>query len=265
MDAGNHVVRLCVRGMEAEARGEDGAARRLFLEAWEAASDDYEACIAAHYVARHQETPEETLRWNQECLDRADRVSDKRVSGFYASLYANMARAHRELGETAVAHEYFQRAAERVGDAPGGDYGMWNRLAIAEGLRGTAAGWGVAEAAGARKAEGAEGAEGSVSVAGATGASLVGLPARLCEQQDLRTLGMILPAYLSDLGSEQDRDRLRSVLHMVHAARWLMAEEQRALGETIALLGEEADASVGVESAVGVGELAQWGVGSAGL
>ncbi|WP_206504657.1 hypothetical protein [Streptomyces chrestomyceticus] len=226
MDANNHVVRLCVRGMEAETRGEDGTALRLFLEAWEEASDDYEACVAAHYMARHQDTPEETLRWNQECLDRADRVSDERVSGFYASLYANMARAHRELGETAVAHEYFQRAAERVEDAPGGDYGMWNRLAIAEGLRGTAAG---REAAGGRRAE---------------GALLAGLLARLCEQQDLRALGMILPAYLSDLGSEQDRDRLRSVLHMVHAARWLMAEEQQTLGEAIALLGEGAGASV---------------------
>ncbi|MEU7158051.1 hypothetical protein [Streptomyces chrestomyceticus] len=229
MDADHHVVRLCVRGMEAEARGEDGTALRLLLEAWEQASDDYEACVAAHYVARHQDTPEETRRRNQECLNRADRVSDERVSGFYASLYANMARAHRDLGETAVAHEYFQRAAERVEDAPGGDYGMWNRLAIAEGLRGTAAGREVAEAAGGRKAE---------------GALLAGLLARLCEQQDLRALGMILPAYLSDLGSQQDRDRLRSALHMVHAARWLMAEEQQTLGEAIALLGEEAGAPV---------------------
>ncbi|GCD44379.1 hypothetical protein [Streptomyces paromomycinus] len=257
MDADNDVVRLCVRGMEAEARGENGAALLLFLEAWEEASDDYEACVAAHYVARHQATPEETLRWNQECLDRADRVSDERVSGFYASLYANMARAHRELGETAVAHEYFQRAAERVEDAPGGDYGMWNRLVIAEGLRGTAAaGRGVAEAVGGRKPEGAESAEdaesaeGPVSVAGvsrsvgAVNVLLAGLLARFCERRELRALGMILPAYLSDLGSEQDRDRLRSALCMVHAARWLMAEEQQALGETIALLGEEAGTSV---------------------
>ncbi len=85
MDADNHVVRLCVWGMEAEGRGENAAARGLFWQAWEGARDDDEACIAAHYVARHQETPGETLRWNQECLDRADRVGDERVSGFYAS------------------------------------------------------------------------------------------------------------------------------------------------------------------------------------
>ncbi len=86
----------------------------------------------------------------------------------------------------------------------------------------------------------AEAAEGREAVA----ELLVGLLARLCGRQDLKALGMILPAYLSDLGSEQDRDRLRTALHMVHAARWLMAEEQQALGEAIVLLGEGASASV---------------------
>ncbi len=62
VDPENHVVRLCVRGMGAEARGEEDEARRLFLQAWDEATDDYEACIAAHYVARHQTTPQDTLR-----------------------------------------------------------------------------------------------------------------------------------------------------------------------------------------------------------
>ncbi|OKI00396.1 hypothetical protein A6A06_22985 [Streptomyces sp. CB02923] len=225
MDAANHVVRLCVRGMEAEARGEDDAARRLFLSAWQDAGDDYEACIAAHYVARHQDTPEDTLRWNQECLDRADRVGDERVSGFYASLYANMARAHRELGDTALAHGYFTRAAEEVRGAPGGDYGAWNRFAIAEGLRETAAAPADDESRGGREAF------------GAVSALLAELLAKLCARRDLKALGLILPAYLGDLGSEEDRTRLRSALHIVHAARWLPEEEQDSLGRAIAMLG----------------------------
>lgn len=55
-DPENVVVRLCAQGMQAEAEGRDAQARDLFLQAWEAAEDDYDACIAAHYLARHQPT-----------------------------------------------------------------------------------------------------------------------------------------------------------------------------------------------------------------
>ncbi|MFI0258824.1 hypothetical protein ACH4OW_07270 [Streptomyces sp. NPDC017056] len=211
--------------MEAEARGESEEARRLFQLAWDGAVDDYEACIAAHYLVRHQTTPEATLRWNQECLDRADRVGDERVRGFYASLYVNMGRAHRELGDGAAAYAYYARAAERVRGVPEGDYGVWNRFAIVEGLRETAP-----SAAGD--------AQGSRGVA----MLLAGLLAKLCARAELKALGLILPAYLGDLGSAEDRERLRTTLHMVHAARWLPAEEQAVLGEAIAALTEEAGA-----------------------
>ncbi|MGW0983925.1 hypothetical protein ACWD33_24265 [Streptomyces xiamenensis] len=49
MDPENPVVRLCARGMA----NDDG---ELFLRAWEVASDDYERCVAAHYVARTRAT-----------------------------------------------------------------------------------------------------------------------------------------------------------------------------------------------------------------
>jgi hypothetical protein len=51
------------------------------MQAWEKRKDDYDACVAAHYVARHQ--------WNQESLDRADAVNAESVQGFYPSLYLN--------------------------------------------------------------------------------------------------------------------------------------------------------------------------------
>jgi len=84
----------------------------LYKQAWEAAKDDYEACIAAHYVARHQESPEETLRWNQEALVRADAVGDDRVRSFYPSLYLNMGQSHEALRHMAEARWYYELAAE---------------------------------------------------------------------------------------------------------------------------------------------------------
>ncbi|MEU5210940.1 hypothetical protein [Streptomyces sp. NPDC020742] len=228
MDPDLPVVRLCVAGMQAEAEGRAERALELFQRAWEAAADDYEACIAAHYLARQQLTPEETLRWNRECLDRADRVGDARVQAFYPSLYVNMAHAHQQLGQPAPAHTYFVRAAQRVADASEGQYGDWNRFAIVEGLRRTGA------AAGDTYGEG-----------GATGVDALPQPleeeldarlrelfSRWCARADLKALGLTLPAYLGYLGTDQDRTRLRSALHMVHAARWLPDDEQAAL-ETV--------------------------------
>ncbi|WP_043270232.1 hypothetical protein [Streptomyces sp. CT34] len=224
MDPELPVVRLCVAGMQAEAEGCPEAARGLFERAWDGARDDYEACIAAHYLARHQSSPEETLRWNQECLDRADLVGDERVRGFYASLYVNMGQAYRELGQLAAAHAYFARAAERVADAPQGQYGDWSRIAIADGLRDTAAAAAVggdSESAARWRLD--EGVKEPVQE----------LFSRWCARGDLKALGLTLPAYLGYLGTDEDRVRLRRALHMVHAARWLPEEEQTALGGVI--------------------------------
>ncbi|MFE7312600.1 hypothetical protein ACFU7T_05730 [Streptomyces sp. NPDC057555] len=227
MDPELPVVRLCVAGMQAEAEGRAEAARELFQQAWDGARDDYEACIAAHYLARHQNSAEQTLRWNQECLDRADRVGDARVQGFYPSLYINMGNAHRELGQRAAAHRYFVLAAERAADAPEGQYGDWNRFAIAEGLRETAA---------ATAAEGDEAAAARGGVREEAEGPLRELFARWCGRGDLKALGLTLPAYLGFLGTDEDRVRLRSALHMVHAARWLPDDEQTVLEEAMGAL-----------------------------
>lgn len=62
--------------MRAEAEGKLEVARARFTEAWDSQTNDVEACIAAHYLARHQGDPRATLRWNEEALRRADTASD---------------------------------------------------------------------------------------------------------------------------------------------------------------------------------------------
>ncbi|MGW2326344.1 hypothetical protein ACWC5C_11310 [Streptomyces sp. NPDC001700] len=204
MDPDNPVVRLCAQGMAAEGEGRGDHARARFQEAWDAADDDYEKCIAAHYLARHQPTPEETLRWNQECLDRADAVGDDRVRGFYASLHVNMGSAYRALGDVDRAREHFVRAAAHIGDVPAGPYADGIRFGVADELLTT------------RKS-----------------GPLAALVERLCARAELRALGVILPPYLGDLGTDEDHTRLVTALRMVHAARWLPDGAQDALGAVI--------------------------------
>jgi hypothetical protein len=123
MDPDNPIVRLCVAGMRAEGEGRLDEARDLFGQAWAGRRDAFEAGIAAHYVARHQDSPEETLRWNEEALMQAEAVGDERVRGFFASLYLNLGHEHEALGHTAEARRFYDLAAAELDQAPGGRYG----------------------------------------------------------------------------------------------------------------------------------------------
>jgi hypothetical protein len=131
MDPDNPVVRLCSQGMEAEGKGETDRALKLFMEAWNAASDDYERCIAAHYVARHQISSTETLAWNQRSLEHADTVGDVRVAGFYPSLYLNMGKANEDLGNMSEAMRFYRLAEANLHVVTPGRY----RELVQEGIR----------------------------------------------------------------------------------------------------------------------------------
>jgi tetratricopeptide (TPR) repeat protein len=135
MDPNNPVIQLCSQGMQAEAKGQFEDARAIFQQAWDIHANDYEGCIAAHYLARHQDSPEESLRWNQESLDRANAVADDSVKGFFPSLYLNMGYSYEVLGELDQAEEYYEKATERVDDLPDDAYGEVVRGGVAEGRK----------------------------------------------------------------------------------------------------------------------------------
>jgi tetratricopeptide (TPR) repeat protein len=135
MDPDNPIVKLCAEGMQAEYQGRFDLARALFTQAWEARQNDLDACIAAHFLARQQESPEETLRWNEIALRSADAAGDERVHGFYPSLYLNLGFSHEVLGNLAEASRFYGLAEERISELDDGPYGNVVRNAIAQGLR----------------------------------------------------------------------------------------------------------------------------------
>lgn len=139
MDGANPAVRLCVDGMAAEARGQPAEALRLFAEAWSASADDFEACIAAHYVARHQPTVELALHWNAEALQRADAAAAERVREFYPSLHLNLGHSFERLGDLRAARGHYHCAAARLADLPEDGYFNFVRAAVAKGLERTRA------------------------------------------------------------------------------------------------------------------------------
>ena len=112
LESDNEVLRLCVLGTQAEYAGRPDEAAECYRRAWRIAQDDYEACLAAHYVARIQDNPELALHWNEIALARAESSRDERVIPFYPSLYVNLGRSYELLGHMQQAEEFYRHASQ---------------------------------------------------------------------------------------------------------------------------------------------------------
>jgi hypothetical protein len=141
MDLDDPVIRLLAEGAPIEASRPDAAAE-LYLRAWEAASDAYEECMAAHYVARIQGTAEDRYRWNAVALERALSVTDGRAAGFLPSLYLNMGRSFEDVGRIHDARAAYLAAGDHLVDVPTGAYRATLEEAIARGTTRTLEGAG---------------------------------------------------------------------------------------------------------------------------
>jgi tetratricopeptide (TPR) repeat protein len=130
MDPNNPVVKLCVQGMDCERNGDFAAAAQLFRQAWNQATTDFDRCIAAHYVARHQIDPLDELEWNQVALGHAHTVADDQVREFYPSLYLNLGKAYENVGNRDQAKQFYRSAADVLESLPEGPYKDIVRRAI---------------------------------------------------------------------------------------------------------------------------------------
>lgn len=85
--------------MELEATGQPAEAGRLFLQAWNEATNDFEKFLAAYYVARHQQSSSDKLKWLQTALQFASSINDDSVKAACASLYGSIAQCYHELND----------------------------------------------------------------------------------------------------------------------------------------------------------------------
>jgi hypothetical protein len=121
--------------MELEGKGRLCEASQVFLNAWNESADDFERCITAHYVARHQKNSLDTLLWNQRSLDHANAVVDDRPHKFYPSLYLDIGKAHEDLGNHEESRRFYEMAANFLVFLPEGRYGEVVREAVGRALR----------------------------------------------------------------------------------------------------------------------------------
>jgi tetratricopeptide (TPR) repeat protein len=95
----NPVIKLCIQGMELEGKGNPEEAGRLFLQAWNEATNDFEKFTAAHFVARHQKNVPDKLKWLESALQFALKINNDAVKGAFPSLYLNIAKCYEDLGD----------------------------------------------------------------------------------------------------------------------------------------------------------------------
>lgn len=103
-----------MQGMAMEGKANPEEAKRLFLQAWSEAGNDFERFIAAHFVARHQANAADKLHWLQTALQCALNVDDDSVAAALPSLYSSIAECHEELGDQANAERNHELAIASV-------------------------------------------------------------------------------------------------------------------------------------------------------
>jgi tetratricopeptide (TPR) repeat protein len=107
----NNVVKLCIQGMEMEGKSKPEEATKLFLQAWNESTNDFEKFTAAYYVARHQKNVADKLKWLETALACALKINDVSVSGAFPSLYQNIAQCYEELNDFANAKKNYELAS----------------------------------------------------------------------------------------------------------------------------------------------------------
>ena len=115
-DPRNHVIKLCVQGMGMEDQGKPEEASRVFLQAWNEATNDFEKYLAAYFVSRHQGNVSDKLKWLESALRYAVKVNSVAATSALPKLYSDIAECYNELGDADNAKRNLELADSFAGD-----------------------------------------------------------------------------------------------------------------------------------------------------
>ena len=106
----NNVIKLCIEGMGMEGIGKPDEAGKLFVQAWNEATNNFEKFTAAYYVARHQENSSDKLKWLETALQFALKINTDAVTSAFPSLYSNIAKCYEDLNDHANSKKNYELA-----------------------------------------------------------------------------------------------------------------------------------------------------------
>ena len=106
----NPIVQRCLQGLEKEDKCQRDEAGKIFLQAWEEASNPFEKFLAAYFVARTREEARDKLQWLEKSLENARKADSELTASALPGLYLSLSKTYEELGETEKAKVNFQLA-----------------------------------------------------------------------------------------------------------------------------------------------------------
>ncbi len=133
-DPNNNVVKLCAQGIDNEGKGKPEEASKLFLLAWKEAINEFERFTAAHYVARHQKSVADKLKWDETTLQLALKINNDTVKKAFPSLYLNIAKCYEDLNDLDNAKKNYELAHSFTNLLPDNGYGNMIKGGIMKGL-----------------------------------------------------------------------------------------------------------------------------------
>jgi rifampin ADP-ribosylating transferase len=133
-DISNKIIQLCAKGMEMEVKQPDEA-KALFLQAWNKAGNNFEKFTAAHYVARHQSSTKDKLKWDETALKFALQINDSNMQTNYPSLYLNIAKCYEDLKDFENAQKSYETALSYTKNLPDDSYGKMISAGIRNGIQ----------------------------------------------------------------------------------------------------------------------------------
>lgn len=133
LDPENPIVKLCAKGMDME--GHPDVAKSIFQQAWNEALTNEEKFIAAHYVARHQNSISDKLKWDKVALELALEINDDNAKKALPSLYLNVAKCYEDLSDFESAKENYHLGLSFTGQLEEDGYGKLIKNGLENGLK----------------------------------------------------------------------------------------------------------------------------------
>ena len=109
-DPNNAVVQRCLQGMVLEENDKPEEARKLFLQAWDEATNDFERFTAAYCVASQQQKVSDKIKWTETALQHARQLNDDTVKAAFPLLYSVLAKSYDEAGDPQNAKKNYELA-----------------------------------------------------------------------------------------------------------------------------------------------------------
>ncbi|CAH0205610.1 hypothetical protein SRABI04_02094 [Chryseobacterium sp. Bi04] len=110
----NPVIQLCMQGIQLEETENPEEGCKLFLQAWDKATNDFEKFLAAWFIGRCQVKVPDQLSWYETALEFALKADNDAVKGAFIALYSKIAQCYEELGDIDKAKKYHELALSSV-------------------------------------------------------------------------------------------------------------------------------------------------------